>query len=373
VADDDLILLPSSDGRNAPIPGVHSMADMTRQGWREILWTTDPNLAMAAVEGQVQDCPIRLDGEAYKRGPTPPRGDFHIAGMSGLGDIAPDASGRLELARWISSPDNPLTSRVLVNRVWQHLFARGLVETVDNFGVSGAAPTHPQLLDHLASRFRQSGSLKSLIRAMVLSRTYRLSSAGQAASSKIDADNELHWRMKAKRLEMEALRDAMLSVAGRLSLQRPQGIQVAGRGGKGRWGVTRSLLGIDSSYRTVYLPVLRSLLPEMYATFDFPNPTQVKGSREVTTVAPQALFLMNSQFAVGIANDSAQRLLADQTGNLQRVRLAYLRLLGRLPDADEIESAAAFMESLDGPATETYRWSALVQALLICGEFRTLL
>lgn len=377
VADDDLILLPSADGRTTTVPGVHSMADMTRKhrsgGWREVLWTTDPNLAMAAVEGRVQDCPIRLDGEAYKRGAVPARGDFHIAGMSGLQDIDPESSGRLELAGWLTSPDNPLTARVMTNRVWQHLFGRGLVETVDNLGVSGGVPSHPELFDHLALRFRETWSVKSLIRAMVLSRTYRLSSDGNAAHQATDANNELYWRMNPKRLELEAVRDSMLSAAGSLTFQRPEGIQIAGQGGKGRWGETRSLLGIESPYRTVYLPVLRSLLPEMYATFDFPNPTQVNGQREVTTVAPQSLFLMNSDFASQIARGTADRILSNSPDDdSERVRMIYLRLFGRLPDENEITDAIELIQSLTGRDSESYRWSVLIQALMISGEFRTL-
>lgn len=378
VADDDLILLPSRDGRTSTVPGVHSMADMNREhsrgGWREVLWTTDPNLAMAAVEGRVQDCPIRLDGEAYKRGPVPPRGDFRIAGLGGLADISPNASGRLELARWITSPDNPLTARVMVNRVWLHLFGRGLVETVDNFGLSGGTPSHPLLLDHLASRFRDDWSVKSLIRSIVLSRTYRLSSIASLAALKADAQNNLYWRMNSRRLEMEAVRDSMLSVAGRLSSDRPYGIQIAGRGGKGKWGETRSLLSINSPYRTVYLPVLRSLLPELYSTFDFPNPTQIKGQREVTTVAPQSLFLMNSDFAGRMSVAAADRVLnEDHHSDAERIRVTYLRVLGRSPEPDEIRAATEFMESLTGQSTVTYHWSTLIQALLISGEFRTLL
>ena len=340
-------MLPNADQKTKPIPGVHSMFDMNREhrngGWREVLWTTDPNLAMAAIEGKVRDCPVRLDGEAYKRGPTPPRGDFHIAGLSGLQKIPSTSSGRLELARWITSRDNPLTARVMVNRIWQHLFGRGLVETVDNLGVSGQTPTHPELLDHLALRFRENWSVKSMIRAIMLSRTYRLSSIGTPASLQKDPANKLYWRMDARRLEMEAVRDSLLSVAGRLSLKRPQGIQIAGRGGKGRWGVTRSLLSINSPYRTVYLPVLRSLLPEMYATFDFPNPTQVKGQREVTTVAPQALFLMNSDMAARTARDAAERILDEKhASDSARVETVYLRLLGRLPDREETRTASGF-------------------------------
>jgi hypothetical protein len=354
------------------------MADMTREhragGWREVLWTTDPNLAMGASEGRIQDCPIRTDGDYYKVGTVPPRGDFHIAGLSGLEKIGVRESGRLQLARWMTSPENPLTARVMANRVWQHLFGGGLVPTVDNFGVSGQPPTHPELLDHLAIRFRRSWSVKSLIRSIVLSRTYRLSSEGQETGRRIDPGNELHWRMNVRRLELEAVRDTMLDVAGRLSLERPEGIQVAGRGGKGRWGVTRSLLGIDAPHRTVYLPVLRSLLPEMYSTFDFPNPAQVKGQREVTTVAPQSLLLMNSDFAVSCARDAARRLLDDQSlTDVDRIRRVYLRLLGRPPDDNEVQASIHFMNSLTDTDSEVGRWSALVQALMISGEFRSLL
>ncbi|MBW3541735.1 MAG: DUF1553 domain-containing protein [Planctomycetes bacterium] len=149
----------------------------------------------------------------------------------------------------------------MVNRVWGHLFARGLVRSVDNFGSTGEESTHPELLDHLAVRLIDDGwSVKKLIRGIVLSRTYRLTSAGHAANESIDPGNELFWRMNLKRLEVEPLRDAMLDVAGRLIFKRPGEIQVAGTGGKGKWGATRSLLDIDAPYRTVYLPVLRSLL-----------------------------------------------------------------------------------------------------------------
>jgi hypothetical protein len=384
VADDDLVLLPNADGRTAPIPGVHSMADVSREhrtgGWREVLWTTDPNLAMAALEGEPRDCPLRIDGDAHKTGPAPARGEFHFAGLSGLRDIPSDASGRLELARWIASPDNPLTARVMVNRIWLHLFGRGLVETVDNFGISGSVPTHPELLDHLAVRFVTGGasgrpwSVKSLVRSIVLSRAYRMSSAGQTAGREVDANNDLYWRANVRRLEVEAVRDAMLSAAGRLSFERPEGIQVAGTGGKGTWGATRSLLSLDSSYRTVYLPVLRSLLPEMYSTFDFPDPTQVNGRREVTTVAPQALFLMNSDFASGVARDAADRLLDSSPASREEgVRWIYLQLLGRLPQAEEAKASLKLMDSLAGRMSDRDRWAAFIQALLISGEFRTLL
>lgn len=380
VDDDDLIVLPNVEGETSPVPGVHSMADMTREhrsgGWREVHWTTDPHLAMAAIEGRVADCPIRTDGEAYKRGSVPPRGDFHFAGMSGLGTIPAASSGRRQLAAWIASRDNPLTARVMINRIWFHLHGRGLVPTVDNFGVSGGEPsdaTDSVLLDHLASRFQRTWSIKSIIRSLVLSRTYRLASTETKVGVERDGDNALHWRGNVRRLEVEAVRDAMLAAANKLSFDRPSGIQVAGTGGKGRWGQTRSLLDIHAPYRTVYLPVLRSELPEMYTTFDFPNPTQVKGRREVTTVAPQSLFLMNSDFAVSVAQSVARRALRDNDRPQARVQRVYLLLLGRAADKEEVYSSLKFMDSLSPSASEAYRWTALVQALMISGEFRTLL
>jgi hypothetical protein len=378
VSDDDLLLLPSRDGRKSPIPGVHSMADMTREhregGWREVLWTTDPNLAMGVSEGRMRDCPIRLDGDAWKQDEAPPRGDFNIAGLGGLKNTGPDESGRLQLARWITAPENPLTARVMVNRIWRRLFGRGLTPSMDNFGATGQPPTHPELLDHLATRFQQSWSVKSLIRSIVLSRTYRQGSEANSAAGEADPNNAFYGRMNLRRLEMEAVRDSMLAASGRLTFRRPDGIQVAGTGGKGKWGVTRSLLSIHSPYRTVYLPVLRSLTPEMYSTFDFPDPAQVQGARETTTVAPQALFLMNSDFALDCAEDTASRLLDDDRLNeVERVERLYLWLLGRPPVAAEIDSSLDLVNGLSGDDSERYRWSVLIQALMISGEFRSLL
>ncbi|QDU95939.1 DUF1549 and DUF1553 domain-containing protein [Lignipirellula cremea] len=383
VADDVMRLLPTAGGSNFPVTGIHSMADVTHQhrqgGYREVLFSTDPNLAMGAEEGAPQDCPIRLDGEAYRRGEVPPRGDFQIAGLGGLGQIPSDVSGRQRLAQWIVAKENPLAARVMVNRVWRHLLGQGLVGSVDNFGVSGESPSHPELLDHLAVRFQQDWSIKSLIRAVVLSRTYRLSSNGQPAGQATDPQNRHYWRVQPKRLEVEALRDAMLTAAGRLTYDRPPGIQIAGTGGKGRWGVTRSLLGVEAPYRTVYLPVLRSLLPDMYRIFDFPDPSQLMGQREVTTVAPQALFLMNSDFAVNCSDDIASQLLnAPGASDADRVQRLYMRLLSRPAEASEVDAARTMMARLEPPSggrtsDELYRWSALVQALMISGEFRTLL
>jgi hypothetical protein len=257
--------------------------------------------------------------------------------------------------------------------VWRHLFGRGLVPTVDDFGTTGEAATHPELLDALAAQFVRDGwSVKRLIRSIVLSRTYRLASSGDAANSAIDPDNRFYWRQNRRALEFEPLRDALLLVSGRLESERPYGIQVVGTGGKTG---NRSLLSIHAPYRTIYLPVMRSLVPDVYGTFDFPDPTQIKGSRDSTTVAPQALFLMNDEFVVDCAEAAAERLL-DEPGldDAGRVRRAYLQTYGRTPTAAETTAALELIDALrPGAGTrdpERYRWTALVQALLAGAEFR---
>jgi hypothetical protein len=380
-----LVVLPVAQGNRivkpAIVPGVHSMDDYNeiwRQGKRDIRYTTDPNLAMGVSEDEIEDCAIRLKGDPADLGPVPPRGDLQIAGLPPLPKVAKGASGRLELARWMTSPDHPLTARVMANRIWLHLFGRGLVAAADDFGVMSEPPSHPELLDHLARQFISDGwSTKRLIRSIMLSRTYRQSSAGNSASQARDAENNLYWRMNLRRLEVEAIRDAILMSAGELRDDRPEGIQVTGIGGKSRLSTVHSLLDIDAPYRTIYLPVLRSYLPALYDTFDFPDPCQIKGQREVTTVAPQALFLLNSDFVMSCARDAAEKLVAD-VGNkdADAVRLAYQRLLGRSPEKEEIAAALALMAGVQPPSStrdgDSYRWSVFVQALMACAEFRYL-
>ncbi|MFM7605885.1 MAG: DUF1553 domain-containing protein, partial [Prosthecobacter sp.] len=229
-------------------------------------------------------------------------------------------------------------------------FGRGIVRTPNDFGKQGLAPTHPELLDHLAIRFVTNGwSMKKMIRELMLSRTYRLASTGNPEHP--DAGNKLRWRQNPKRLELEPLRDTLLQLAGQLTFDRPQGIQVAGTGGKGRHGATRGLLGIEEPYRTIYLPVIRDNIPELFSTFDFPGPTQIKGQRDVTTIAPQALFFMNNPFVEQL---SAQ--IADKTG--KDLQTAYILILGRKPTPEEIAEST----DLDH--------QTLVQALLGTAEFR---
>jgi hypothetical protein len=332
-------------------------------------YRTNLNLAMGVSEGEARDCAIRIKGEANQPGDTPPRGDLRVPGLPKLPAIGATESGRLALAQWLASPANPLTARVAVNRVWLHLFGRGLVRTVDNFGLTGEKPTHPELLDHLAVRFVEGGwSVKKLIRAIMLSRAYRQSSASEPARMERDGANELFWRMNPKRLELESIRDSMLFASGRLSFERPAGIQLAGNGGKGQKARTRALLDEEAPCRTVYLPVLRDLLPEIYKTFDFPEPTQIQGQREVTTVPGQALFFLNSRLAVSTAQDTAARLLGEATLRTDDARIAraYSLLLSREPSTEELSEARTFLST----TPDADRWAAFIQALMAGTEFR---
>lgn len=387
VAADRMLLLPDDRGfvPASPDPqGMHSMSDIVdeqrRGGYRDIRFTTDPHLGLGVRDGVPVHCDVRIGGRPRDRSPAPPRGDLQLPGFPRLANIPEDASGRLQLAGWIATSDNPLTSRVIVNRVWQHLLGTPLVRTVDNFGVTGESPSHPELLDHLAVQFVADGwSVKALVRRIMLSRTYRLGSTTWRSTTRgrgtsVDPDNRLYWRGNIRRLELEPFRDALLLAAGRLTFDRPTEIPLAGVGGKGRWGTVRSLLDLQSPYRTVYLPVMRSLLPEMYQTFDFPDPSQIQGQRDVTTVAPQALFVMNHDLVIGCARETAQMLLAARGRSpAERVQTLYLKLLSRPATSEEVAAALRFLSDLQTStrADESTNWTILIQALFATAEFRS--
>jgi len=378
-----LVMLPSDlDSpvdrvRDVPV-GVHSMTDVNRDGGAKAPPPYDlhPDFAMGMRDGKPADCELRIGGDAYELGEAPPRGSIKIPGLPALPPIPDDDSGRLQLAQWIASPTHPLTSRVMVNRIWQHLFGAGLVETVDDFGITGREPLHSELLDHLAVRFVEQGwSIKRMLRTLMLSRTYRLSNHADVTALEKDPDNTLFWRMRPRRLEFEPLRDSLLELSGRLRSDRPDGIQVAGNGGKGRVGQTRSWLSLESPYRTIYLPVLRDLLPEEYGTFDFPDPTSINGLRHVTTAPPQALFFMNSRFLEDAAGDTASRLIETESDADQRLTLAYQLLFARKPTTIESEEARDLLRSVDSGDSsaadrERDRWAFLIQGLMASTEFR---
>ncbi|MCB1207192.1 MAG: DUF1553 domain-containing protein, partial [Verrucomicrobiae bacterium] len=336
----------------------------------------DPNapLAMAAVDGAVTDLALRVRGEPDLKGDIVPRAFPLVLRHPSTPELASEGSGRLELAEWLVSSDHPLTARVMANRVWQHLFGRGIVETVDNFGISGSAPTHPALLDHLATKFVEEGwSVKSLVREIVLSRAYRLASSHDEDNAAADASNRLYWRANFRRLEAEAIRDSLLAAGGMLQAERPEGAPVdpdrrAPAKAKGKKRVVNRD-PIASPVRSVYLPVMRSKLPGMFTVFDFAEPDQVNGQRDVTTVAPQALFLLNNPFVVEVSTKAAERILEQELPDeASRLRYAYAYALCRYPTESETSRALAFLS--EGGEDRGAAWSALTQALYSSAEFR---
>lgn len=354
--------------------GIHSMSDLRQFGGKAPPpFEIEPDWAMGMRDGKPANCALREGGMAWDLGETPPRGDIRISGLPEFPEVPEDASGRLQLAQWIASPENPLTARVMANRVWQHLFGKGLVETVDNFGLTGREPSHPELLDHLAIRFiEEDWSVKRFIRTVMLSRTYQLSSEHQETAFEADPDNALYWRSSPRRLELEPLRDTLLVLSGRLETEPPAPGILAGNGSRGR-GKTRGEIGFSSPYRSIYLPVIRDFLPDEYGVFDFPDPSSVAGQRHVTTAPPQALFFMNSRFVEDCARDTAERILDSTTGADDRIRKAYRLVLGRIPTVEEIDDAEDLMRHLDTDGLddpEGYRWSVLIQALFASAEFR---
>jgi hypothetical protein len=265
-------------------------------------------------------------------------------------------SGRLELAEWIASPENPLTARVIANRVWHWMYGRGLVRTVDDFGHAGEMPSHPELLDYLASRLiEENWSIKALIREIALSRTWQLASTYESQNYGIDPDNRFYWRMNQRRLEAEAVRDAMLAVSGQLDLERPLGtyLREAGEGGVGQNVFEPVIRAIDANTRSVYLPRVRSVLPEILETFDAPDASLVTGSRDTTLTPLQSLFLMNNRF---VQNQAVA--LADRLVNLpqkQQVAKLYEVALARTPTEQEYQLATEFLARITGNQTDVER------------------
>ena len=297
---------------------------------------------------------VHLRGNPRTLGEDAPRHFLSI--LDSAGKPFQKGSGRLELAASIASKDNPLTARVMVNRIWQHHFGRGLVRTANNFGHLGERPTHPELLDHLAARFMASGwSVKKLHRTIVLSATYQLSSVYSAANHAVDPENRLLWRMNRQRLEVEAWRDAMLAVSGNLD------------GTLG--GPSFNLADANNRRRTLYGGVSRHELNALLRLFDFPDPNITSGERSVTTVPLQQLFVLNSEFMARNARALAARLAAAESTNEGRVHRAFVTLYGRRPSDQELHLGLEFLNGSAQPGGQLTRWEQYAQVLLSANEF----
>jgi len=312
-----------------------------------------------------RDSALLLRGEVQKPGDIVPRG---LPMLADGGLVIEEGSGRRELADWIVASENPLTARVIVNRVWLHLFGQGLVVTPDNFGLSGQAPTHPELLDYLATRFVKEGwSVKKLIRELMTSRVYALGTTHDAKNFEADPDNTLLWRMTPRRLDAESIRDAMLLTAGKLELRPPIGSAVGAYGEGYVVGANTKQMDQVSPHRSVYLPVMRNQPLESLALFDMTSGNIVTGQRPQTTVPAQSLYLMNSPYVLKAAEFAAKRLLTDRPkSELHRVKLAYERIFNRPPTDSEVEAALKFVKS---NPDATQGWAALCQSLWASHEF----
>jgi hypothetical protein len=325
-------------------------------------------------------------GEITQPAETVPRGFVNVLYAAAPAPAIPaNQSGRLQLAEWLTAETNPLTARVAVNRVWLQLFGRGLVNTPDNFGANGDRPSHPELLDTLAAQFvREGWSTKRLIRSLVLSRTYQLSTAASATAQEVDPDNRLLWRASPRRLDAEAIRDAMLAASGSLQTTPPKGSIVAGVGDGyvGRGIRPEIFSNANANYRSVYLPIVRDCVPDALDVFDFAEPSLVVAARDITNVPSQALFLMNNTFVREQSAAMARRILATPRDHPGRISLAYELALGRPPTNGEraraesylLNEARGLIPVKAGRKDEAAElsWSTFCQALFACAEFRYL-
>jgi hypothetical protein len=242
---------------------------------------------------------------------------------------------------------------------------------VDDFGAKGEAPSHPELLDFLATRFIESGwSLKTLVREMVLTRAFRSGSGDSAAARDIDPENRLLWRAHIRRLEPEAIRDAILAIRGDLDL-RPREMTMDGIGQQATGIGMDPLPEFETSYRTIYLPVFRNALPGILGVLDFANPQETTGKRPVTTVAPQALYLLNSEFLNDSAVMTAEKLLklSPEAPADPRIRAAFVRILNRPPAEEETKASAEYLTAADDADQQ---FANFVQGLLVSTPFQFL-
>jgi cytochrome c553 len=341
--------------------------------------------------GKIADGAIQVRGDKRKAGPIVPRGFLSAVPVADPPRVNNRQSGRLELANWLTRADNPLTPRVAVNRIWAHLLGSGLVATVDNFGHLGQPPSHPQLLDWLAHRFvnHHRWSRKAMIREVVLSRAYQLASSHNPAAFQADPAARFVWRHNRRRLEAEAIRDAMLFVSGSINLTRPHASQVTliGEGEVGRNLNTKPLTA-PFSHRSVYLPIVRGILPEFLKLFDFPDPSNPQSIRDQTNTPGQSLYLLNSPFAIEQSDALADRLLARTGNDADRVDRAFQITYGRHATSDETDRSLNFITTVTktpsdnaqpaaGKASDTrsrrqHAWSQFCQVLLAAAEFRYL-
>jgi hypothetical protein len=309
-------------------------------------------------QGQAQNVALQIRGNPANVGGVVPRRFVKVLSAEESPRPFGEGSGRRELAQALTTESSPLVARVMVNRIWRHHFGRGLVETPSNFGATGMAPTHPELLDDLAARFIAQGwSLKTLHRELVLSATYRQASQPTAEQRERDPENLLLGRMSRRRLEVEAWRDAMLTATG--SLQATVG------------GPDVPLDDLQNRRRTLYANIKRRELNPLLGLNDFPDPTQHVSHRDATITPLQQLFVLNSPLMIDLARQLAERVEREVPGDVSsQVRQVWQWLYQRQPTGRELQVTGEFLQQAPDAATKSARWRQLAQALLSSNEFQ---
>jgi hypothetical protein len=331
---------------------------------------------LAVEEGPVTNVRVHLRGNHLTQGHEVPRRFPLILEGEAQRPLDASQSGRLQLARWLVRPEHPLVARVMVNRIWRGHFGEGIVRSMDNFGRLGDRPANQPLLDYLAIRFIAGGwSLKAMHRLIMLSSTYQMSTAYDEYASRTDPENRLYWRMNRRRLEAELIRDSLLAISGHLDCTM---------GGSLFTGANRAYVPgypnttydkYDSNRRSVYLPVIRSDVYNVLQAFDFPDPSTPTGERATTTVAPQALFMMNSKLVELETGRLAEELLRrPDLDDAARVEALFLRVLGRPATARERERSRDFIRRVEEARRDENdhrmrAWQSLCRVLMASNEF----
>ena len=365
----------------------HQKGELKRKLPRSDLPADMPQ-AYAVKDGEAKDALIHRRGDPAQSGPAVRRDVPKFLNNGNTLEIPEGQSGRLQLARWLTNPANPLTARVMVNRIWQYHFGKGIVSTPSNFGRNGSKPTHPLLIDYLATRFVESGwSVKAMHRLILSSKTYQLASSYNAQNAVSDPSNDYYWRFHRRRLEAEALRDAVMKISGLLDLNRP-GAHPFPPIEKWFWSqhvpfpydnVTGRFIPTPypSNHRTVYLMTQRLQYHPFLGLFDGPDTNTTTGIRTSSTVPQQSLYLMNNSWTHEQAEAFAKRLIAYSEEPVERIDRAYLLVYCREATPEERELAEAYIyrvvESLPvnefSPENrEMKAWNSFAQLLLRSNE-----
>ena len=344
---------------------------------------SDPSVpsAMGVTEGTIANTFVHIRGSHLTLGEEVPRSFLRVLVSDDPPKLPPQRSGRLELARWLTDGNHPLTARVMINRIWRGHFGKGLVTTTDNFGIQGQPPMHPELLDFLAVEFVESGwSIKTMHRLIMSSQCYQRRCDFDAHNAKIDPSNRYDWRRDIRRLEAEAIRDAMLALSGKLDRTIGGSLLKI----KNREYVfdhtSKEQQPIETSRRSIYLPVIRNHLDDLFQLFDYTSASVLNGDRSTSTISPQALYLMNSPTVDGLARSLAERLIGWSESSDIRVdrlfRMAYGR--GARPEETEriltflMEFSDSLVRDADQPISDPpdqQAWQAICQSIFGSSEF----